>query len=993
MEYYTLDAPIQIRAAGESVVTYKDTLNTVEWTQTTAATGEFKIGTPTTPNIIEAFDSGEVDVDALRLRDTLNKITLSSGALSASYSVMFPPSAPTTDQYMKYDGTRFQFHYKTENNVVLDPVTLTGVNTICEFDASAITPLTLPSSVVGQAIYLRALSTSPVVTINASANFIMLDGTTPASITINPNQCIIIGHQGSGVWLELTDSNIDIGAISATGTANGATFTGNLFQLHQATDVVGGVLTAADQTIGGSKTCINNINVVDTTDATHGNFNVGSMRIHNYSPFGTKNIYIGELAGRYSPATGTYNIGIGTEALRNVTSGQSNICIGHGTSSLTSGYGNVLLNGGGNMTTGGRSVCIGLENFTPAGNEYTTESNNIAICNPGVVGESGTIRIGGLSQSQCFVSGVFGVSGTSGEIVTAVAGGKLGTIPQYSFGAIDASANANGGSITGSVITLNQATATTGGVVTNTTQTISGNKTFSGTISASNLSNTNTGDVTLAAVGVVPNANGASLSGQVLTLQPADGTNPGLVSTTTQTFAGNKTFTGTIAASNLSNTNTGDVTLAVVGAVPNANGASLSGQVLTLQSADGTNPGLVNITTQTFAGNKTFTGTISASNFSGSSSGANTGDVTLAATGSTPNANGASLSGQVLTLQPADGTNSGLMSTTTQTLAGNKTFTGTISASNLSNTNTGDITLATVGVVPNADGASLSGQVLTLQPADGTFGGVLTNTTQNIAGAKTFTGAVTVSGGDITITNNNLALPASASLSSGTIYIGGIRNFHTYSTSGTKTNVFVGGNSGNYTNSGTGNTCVGSNSGTALTSGVDNCLIGSFAGNTITSTSNNVMIANAGTAGISNTIRVGNSSHTSAAMFGISGATSTAGVAVLVNASGVLGTTTSSERYKNTINDVSHSKLAKLHELRVVDFYYNEDKEKKQIQNGLIAEECERVFPEMIVYEEDGIRPQTIMYHQLWPLLLKELQEQKKLIETLTQRLKDAGIP
>jgi hypothetical protein len=58
------------------------------------------------------------------------------------------------------------------------------------------------------------------------------------------------------------------------------------------------------------------------------------------------------------------------------------------------------------------------------------------------------------------------------------------------------------------------------------------------------ISGTNTGDVTLAAVGSSPSANGASLSGQVLTLQPADATHPGVVTTGTQTIAGAKTFSG-----------------------------------------------------------------------------------------------------------------------------------------------------------------------------------------------------------------------------------------------------------------------------------------------------------------------------------------------------------------------------------------------------------------------------------------------------------------
>ncbi len=136
---------------------------------------------------------------------------------------------------------------------------------------------------------------------------------------------------------------------------------------------------------------------------------------------------------------------------------------------------------------------------------------------------------------------------------------------------------------------------------------------FTGDITAANISGTNTGNVTLATVGASPTAAGATLSGatgQVLTLQPADGTNAGVVSTTTQTFAGAKTFTGAISASNLSGTNTGNVTLATVGSSPAAAGASLSGQVLTLQPADGSNAGVVSTTTQTFAGTKTFSAAV-----------------------------------------------------------------------------------------------------------------------------------------------------------------------------------------------------------------------------------------------------------------------------------------------------------------------------------------------------------------------------------------------
>jgi hypothetical protein len=47
----------------------------------------------------------------------------------------------------------------------------------------------------------------------------------------------------------------------------------------------------------------------------------------------------------------------------------------------------------------------------------------------------------------------------------------------------------------------------------------------------------------------------------------------------------------------------------------------------------------------------------------------------------------------------------------------------------------------------------LSGQALTLQPASASFGGVVTNDTQSIAGSKTFTSAVITFEGTVTSTN------------------------------------------------------------------------------------------------------------------------------------------------------------------------------------------------------------------------------------------------
>ncbi len=54
-------------------------------------------------------------------------------------------------------------------------------------------------------------------------------------------------------------------------------------------------------------------------------------------------------------------------------------------------------------------------------------------------------------------------------------------------------------------------------------------------------------EITLGAVGSSPNANGATLSGQALNLEPADQTHPGVVTASLQTFGGIKNFTRQVA--------------------------------------------------------------------------------------------------------------------------------------------------------------------------------------------------------------------------------------------------------------------------------------------------------------------------------------------------------------------------------------------------------------------------------------------------------------
>ena len=84
---------------------------------------------------------------------------------------------------------------------------------------------------------------------------------------------------------------------------------------------------------------------------------------------------------------------------------------------------------------------------------------------------------------------------------------------------------------------------------------------------------------------------------------------------------------------------------------------------------------------------------------------------------------------------------------------GNIVAAGTMSASNLSGSNSGDVSLLPVGASPNANGASLTGQVLTLQPASAAFPGVVDNGVQVFSGDKTFQDDVTISS-DLIVNGN-----------------------------------------------------------------------------------------------------------------------------------------------------------------------------------------------------------------------------------------------
>jgi chaperonin cofactor prefoldin len=73
-------------------------------------------------------------------------------------------------------------------------------------------------------------------------------------------------------------------------------------------------------------------------------------------------------------------------------------------------------------------------------------------------------------------------------------------------------------------------------------------------------------------------------------------------------------------------------------------------------------------------------------------------------------------------------------------------------------------------------------------------------------------------------------------------------------------------------------------------------------------------------------------------------------------------------------------------QLRPVTYYRIGVEDKKEI--GLIAEEVESIYPELIKYNNDG-QVDGINYTRIAPILIKTIQEQQELIKNLTKRIDD----
>jgi len=178
---------------------------------------------------------------------------------------------------------------------------------------------------------------------------------------------------------------------------------------------------------------------------------------------------------------------------------------------------------------------------------------------------------------------------------------------------------------------------------------------------------------------------------------------------------------------------------------------------------------------------------------------------------------------------------------------------------------------------------------------------------------------------------------------------------------------------------GTRNTAVGTESLKKNISGFDNIGVGYEAGKNITTGSFNVCIGNPGVDSDTNTIRIGTDGVQIATFItAINGVTVPDGVGVVIGADGQLGTIVSSERFKDEIKPMDKASEAIL-ALKPVTFRYKQELDPHRIpQFGLVAEQVEKVNPDLVARDNQG-KPYTVRYEAVNAMLLNEfLKEHRK---------------
>ena len=182
-------------------------------------------------------------------------------------------------------------------------------------------------------------------------------------------------------------------------------------------------------------------------------------------------------------------------------------------------------------------------------------------------------------------------------------------------------------------------------------------------------------------------------------------------------------------------------------------------------------------------------------------------------------------------------------------------------------------------------------------------------------------------------------------------------------------------------NGGSDNTATGVLALVNNTTGSNNIALGVNAGQNLTTGDNNIDIGNDGAADEANTIRIGTQgTQTNAYIAGIYQTTVPRGLSVVVDSTGHFGTKGSSERLKQDIKPMDKASEAIL-ALQPVTFHYKHELDPEGIpQFGLVAEQVEKVNPDLVARDADG-KIYTVRYEAVNAMLLNEFLKEHRKVE------------
>jgi hypothetical protein len=417
-----------------------------------------------------------------------------------------------------------------------------------------------------------------------------------------------------------------------------------------------GIITTGTQSLAGNKTFLQDLNVNQIVLGSGGGNLASNTRIGNSS--------------FTSNTTGSNNTVMGYQSLQANTSGTNNTALGATALALnTTGNGNTAIGNGAGVATGNLSntIAIGSGAVVSTDNTIQLGNNSIGRLNTSAAIYAASIQntpIGSVTRSTGAFSSLLTNGTNANQVVYTDANNLListSTLPVNLGGTGLSSIPSNG------VMIGNGSSGVSTVIPSSSGQVL----TWNGTAWTATVP-------TAISTGVLgtSNANGISISNNVISLSPADATNPGIITTSAQTLAGAKTLTGDLTVNgNLTNASLTASKAVFTDASKNLSstgivgvtqgGTGLSTIPLNAVMIGNGNSGITSVSPTTTGQVLTWNGTSWTASVPTA--------ISIGVIG-TSNTNGISISNNVISLSPADATNPGIITTGAQTIAGAKTF-------------------------------------------------------------------------------------------------------------------------------------------------------------------------------------------------------------------------------------------------------------------------------------------------------------------------------